>query len=393
MTEETVDLVFGGPGAESVAGCKDILLKATQALLTDDVDEHALFDYGPPAGDPLVRRQLAEFLKNQYNDDVDSENLFITAAATQGIHLATTVLLSKDVPIFVEDPTFFIAPGMFHEDYGYRVIPVPTDDEGIDVDAFEKLLEETPAPTETKTPFRRMLYTMTVHHNPKGSCLPPEKCRRLVTLARQYDVLLFGEDVYNLLTYPEGKTPPLRLLAYDNKEDPDYKGHTISNSTFSKIFSPGLRLGWIETSPRIRDLLINCYTTTSGFCYNHYVSRVVGKALELGLVQTNLTRLRKLYGEKILIASRRLRDSKIPISFVQPTGGFFLWIKLPESIDGKELAERAKAQNVLVLNGSEASVCGGCKNFIRLSISVCPGDKIEKGIDILSGIIRSYGSE
>lgn len=387
---EVYDLLFGGPGKESLAGCKDIILQATQALLTNDVDEHALFDYGPAVGDPEVRHQLAEFLKIQYNDNVESDNLFITAAATQGIHLATTVLMSKDAPIFVEDPTFFIAHGMFQRDYEHRVIPVQTDDDGIDLDVFERLLQETPAPTETKYPFRRMLYVMTVHHNPKGSCLPPEKCRRLVYLARKYDVLLFGEDVYDLLTYTEDGVPPLRLLAYDNKEDPDYRGHTISNCTFSKIFSPGLRLGWIETSPRIIQMLRDCYTTASGFCFNHYVSRVVGKALELGLVQTNLARLRKLYGEKIRAACRRLRENQTPVSFMEPKGGFFLWLKLPENINGEEFQEKAKAENLLVMAGSQASMSGNYKNFIRISISVIPLDKIEQGMDKLSELIRSY---
>lgn len=387
---EVCDLLFGGPGKEALAGCKDVILQATQALLTSDVDEHALFDYGPPAGDPGVRQQLAEFLKIHYNDNVESDNLFITAAATNGIHLAATVLMNRDAPIFVEDPTFFIAHGMFQKDYGYRVIPVQTDDDGIDLDVLEKLLQETPAPKETKYPFRRMLYVMTVHHNPKGSCLPPEKCRRLVSLARKYDVLLFGEDVYNLLTYTEDGVPPLRLLAYDNKEDPDYKGHTISNSTFSKIFSPGLRLGWIETSPRIIQMLKDCYTTTSGFCFNHYMSRVVGKALELGLIQTNLARLRKLYGDKIRAACRRLRENQTPVTFVEPKGGFFLWLKLPEKINGKDFQEKAKAENLLVMDGSDASMCGNYKNFIRISISVTPLGQIEKGIDKLSQLIRSY---
>uniref|UniRef100_K1QIP9 Aminotransferase class I/classII large domain-containing protein n=1 Tax=Magallana gigas TaxID=29159 RepID=K1QIP9_MAGGI len=146
-----------------------------------------------------------------------------------------------------------------HSDYADN-----TDDDGIDPDVFERLLQETPAPTETKYPFRRMLFVMTVHHNPMGSCLPPEKCRRLVSLARKYDVLLFAEDVYNLLTYTEDGVPPPRLLAYDNKEEPDYRGHTISNCTFSKIFSPGMRLGWIETSPRIIQMLRDCIVTGGG---------------------------------------------------------------------------------------------------------------------------------
>ncbi|XP_048744896.2 uncharacterized protein LOC125657961 [Ostrea edulis] len=386
---EVFNFRFGGPGADGVAGCKEILLHSTQALLTGEVDELELFDYGPPNGHPEVRRHLAEFLTTQYKDNVERDNLFITAGATHGLHLVTTVLMSVDTPIFVEDPSYFLAIGMFREDYRNPVIPVPTDEYGIDVDALEKLLQETPAPAHAKTPFRRMLYTMTVHHNPRGVCLPPEKCRRLVSLARQYDMLMFCDDVYNLLTYTDNGVPPLRLLSYDNKEDPNYKGNTLSNCTFSKIFSPGVRLGWIETGPRVMKLLIDCFTTTSGYCYNHYMSCVIGKALELGLIESNLSRLRRLYGERIKTACRRLRENQLPVSFVEPKGGFFIWLQLPENMDGKDLCEKAKAANVLVQIGSKASPSGGWKNFIRLSISVCPVDKIEKGIDKLSEIIRS----
>ncbi|XP_062578339.1 uncharacterized protein LOC134240259 [Saccostrea cucullata] len=386
---EVCDFLFGGPGPEAVAGCKDIMLQATQELLTDDVDEHSLFDYGPSSGAPEVRRQLADFLTIQYNDKVESDNLFITVGASHGIHLVSTVLIGEEVPIFVEDPTYFLAIGMFKKDFGYRIIPVPTEDDGIDVTALEKLLQETPAPTQTKSPFRRMLYTMTVHHNPKGSCLSPEKCWRLISLARQYDMLLFAEDVYNLLTYTNDGVPPLRLFSYDNKDDQDYKGHTLSNSTFSKIFSPGLRVGWIESAPRIIKMLSNCYTTTSGYCFNHYMSCVVGKALELGLIQSNLTRLRKLYGERIRTMCRRLRENQLPVSFVEPLGGFFVWLKLPENVDAEDLCAKAKAVNLLVQVGSKASPTGGCKNFIRLSVSVCSVENIENGIDRLSEIIRS----
>ncbi|XP_062578341.1 uncharacterized protein LOC134240262 [Saccostrea cucullata] len=385
-----IDFVFGGPGPEAVAGCKDILLRATQELLTGEVDEHALFDYGPPSGAPEVRGQLAKFLTAQYRDKVESDNLFITVGATHGIHLVTTVLLGKDVPIFVEDPSFFLALGMFKDDFGHQVIPVPTEDDGIDVTALEKLLQETPAPTKTKSPFRRMLYTMTVHHNPTGSCLSPEKCRRLVSLARQYDMLLFGEDVYNLLTYTNDGVPPPRLFSYDKKDDPDFQGHTLSNCTFSKIFSPGLRVGWIETSPRIVKMLIDCYTTTSGFCYNHYMSCVVAKALELGLVQSNIKRLQKLYGERIKRACRRLKENQLPVSFVEPTGGFFIWIKLPENMDAADLCEKAKENHILVQVGTIASATGGFRNYIRLSMSICTVDKIEEGIDKLSAVIRTY---
>ncbi|XP_048744899.1 uncharacterized protein LOC125657963 isoform X1 [Ostrea edulis] len=386
---EVFDLCYGGKSTEGVARCKEIMLQSTQALLTGEVDELELFDYGCPNGHPEARRHLAEFLTTQYKDNVERDSLFFTAGATHGIHLVTTVLMSADTPIFVEDPSFFNAIGMFTKDYCYPVIPVPIDEYGIDVDALEKLLQETPAPAHVKSPFRRMLYIMTVYHNPRGVCLPPEKCRRLVSLARQYDMLMFCDDVYNLLTYTDNGVPPPRLLSYDNKEDPDYKGNTLSNSTFSKMFSPGVRVGWIETGPRIMKLLIDCFTTISGYCYNHYMSCVIGKALELGLIESNLSRLRRLYGERIKTACRRLRENQLPVSFVEPKGGFFVWLQLPENMNGKDLCEKANAANVLVQDGSLASPTGGWKNFIRLSISACQVDKIEKGIDKLSEIIHS----
>ncbi|XP_056004712.1 uncharacterized protein LOC125657963 isoform X2 [Ostrea edulis] len=345
---EVFDLCYGGKSTEGVARCKEIMLQSTQALLTGEVDELELFDYGCPNGHPEARRHLAEFLTTQYKDNVERDSLFFTAGATHGIHLVTTVLMSADTPIFVEDPSFFNAIGMFTKDYCYPVIPVPIDEYGIDVDALEKLLQETPAPAHVKSPFRRMLYIMTVYHNPRGVCLPPEKCRRLVSLARQYDMLMFCDDVYNLLTYTDNGVPPPRLLSYDNN-----------------------------------------FTTISGYCYNHYMSCVIGKALELGLIESNLSRLRRLYGERIKTACRRLRENQLPVSFVEPKGGFFVWLQLPENMNGKDLCEKANAANVLVQDGSLASPTGGWKNFIRLSISACQVDKIEKGIDKLSEIIHS----
>ncbi|KAH3718241.1 hypothetical protein DPMN_061041 [Dreissena polymorpha] len=181
----------------------------------------------------------------------------VTAGATQGLHLVATVMFNKDTPVFMEDPTYFLAVNIIREDFGMNIKPVPTDSEGIDTEKLELMLvQHKPASMAgQKTPFWSMVYTIPTFNNPKGYCMSPERFKTLIRLARKHDVLLFTEDIYNILHYDNSPVCPPRLMLYDDRTDEDFQGHVLSNCSFSKILAPGLRLGWIEASPRIMKYL------------------------------------------------------------------------------------------------------------------------------------------
>ncbi|XP_071158911.1 uncharacterized HTH-type transcriptional regulator YjiR-like isoform X1 [Mytilus edulis] len=388
-----IPLAMGAPGTDTISGCKEILLESTRITLTNE-DEKYIFQYGPMKGDPDFLDELARFLSSEYGNDVDSDNLMATAGATQGLHLTASVMFDRSTPVFVEDPTYFIAIKILREDLGMNIIPVPTDGDGIIPEALETAIKEKViAGSETKTPFKGMVYLMTTFSNPRGISTSPERCRRLVHLARKYDMLLFTEDVYNLLSYT-GTCPPPRLMFYDDKNDDDFKGNVLSNGTFSKILAPGIRLGWIEAPERILELVAKCNTSWSGGCFNHYASRLMTTALKQGMLTKHLHKIRSIYARRMnLLYDLLCEDFPVTIVCEKPKGGFFLWAELPSSLDSKLLLQIGiEKHGVNFIIGSSTSPTESYKNCIRLSISFCDDEKLKRGVQKLKDAVREYQS-
>lgn len=133
-----------------------------------------------------------------------------------------------------------------------KIVPVKLNDDGVDIDDLErKVLEHKFSPAHGKM-FYGCYYTIPTYHNPTGILFSNEVSKALVSLARKHDFLVVCDDVYNMLHYDD-ETPPTRLFAHDIDSDLDYKGHVISNGTFSKILAPGTRVGWMECPPRITE--------------------------------------------------------------------------------------------------------------------------------------------
>lgn len=382
-------LAMGAPGRETISGCKEMLLESTKITMETE-DERYIFQYGPMRGDPDFLEQLASFLSKQYGDTVNKDELMVTAGATQGIHLTASIMFDKDTPVFVEDPTYFIAIKMLRDDLRMPVIPVETDSDGIIPEALEKAVLGNTPKGPTKTPFRSMVYLMTTFSNPTGLCSSPERCRKLIHLARKYDLLLFTEDVYNLLYYTENCPP--RLLFFDDRNDPDFKGNVLSNGTFSKILAPGLRIGWIEAPERVLKCIASCNTTWSGGCFNHYTSRLLQTALKQGMVTSHLNKIKGIYAERMKMAYEFLaEDFPVPIKLRDPKGGFFLWIELPSNIDSKLLLQLAiEKHGVNFIIGSSTSPTGKFSNCIRISISFCSKDKLKDGLNCLKSAVKEY---
>lgn len=379
-----IPLSMGAPGPSAMKGCSELLMEATRITLSDKAEEQFTFQYGPCKGDPGFREQLAKFLSQEYGDIVDCDDVMVTAGATQGLHLISTVMFDKTTPVFMEDPSYFIALKMLKEDFGMNIIPIPTDNEGIDVTILEEQFKkQRPTTIEgLKSPFWAYVYTIPTFNNPKGHCMSPERCKALVSLARKYDVMLLAEDVYNLLHYSGDKHPPPRLLTYDSQSDADYKGHVLSNCTFSKLLGPGLRLGWIEAPPRIMKCLEKSNTAWSGGAFNHYTSKLMATALKEEFMTEHLNKLRQEYKERMELVHNELKKH-LPegVTYNFPGGGFFIWLELPERIDSAELLKYAlEKHQVNFIFGQSTSPTGSYKNCARLSISFCDKDKLQEGV-------------
>lgn len=216
----------------------------------------------------------------------------------------------------------------------------------------------------------------------------------MIKLARKYDIAIACDDVYNLLPF-EDDQPPKRLFAYDSFSDDDFKGHVISNGTFSKLLAPGVRVGWIEAGPRIVDAFRNSGILKSGGAINNYTSGIVCSLIELGLAEKQLRKCLDTYKAQCGALCDTL-DAHLPSSchFTRPKGGYFIWIQLPENCDGDALSEHClKHFQVFAIRGTRFSIENKFRNFIRLSFAFHPPDVLRAaGKRLCSGIVDYLGA-
>jgi 2-aminoadipate transaminase len=191
-----------------------------------------------------------------------------------------------------------------------------------------------------------------------------------------------ADEVYHPLSYTAPPPPPLAgsCLAAD----------IISLGSFSKILAPGLRLGWLQASPARVARFIGCGLLDSGGGFNPFTSGVVRSAIELGLLTAHLTRLRHTYSARMATMCAALRTHLAGrIAFVEPEGGFFIWVRLPEGTDAQALLPRAKAHQVEFVPGARFSSRGGLSDFMRLSFAFYDTPDLIAGVERLAAVIRS----
>ena len=224
-----VNLTIGAPGPKTLSASRKLFREAANIRLSSDNDDKdtPLFQYGTEEGPTTFIKQLSLLLSDGYNDSVDPKNLMLTSGASMGFFLATAMLLSKDksTVIFVESPTYFLVLNMIR-DHGFQnIIPVKMTNDGVDIemleDAIKKQFEKrnNKDNCDTTGQFWAMFYTIPTYHNPTGVCLSDSKSKKVIQIARKYNVLVVCDDVYNLLYYSDDDNVPKRLISYDKKED------------------------------------------------------------------------------------------------------------------------------------------------------------------------------
>jgi DNA-binding transcriptional MocR family regulator len=179
-----------------------------------------------------------------------------------------------------------------------------------------------------------MVYTIPSFHNPGGQTLSHERRIELAELSREHDFLVVADEVYQLLHY--FKEPPPALGTMTDL------GHILSLGSFSKIMAPGLRLGWIQTSSDLMERLLGTGVVNSGGSFNHFTSHVVRHAIEMGLQQELLEKLRATYRRRVETMDAALHEHLDGLaSWQRPDGGYFFWLQLNPGADAGALRKLA----------------------------------------------------
>lgn len=320
------------------------------------------------------------------------EDIFLTNGASAGLHYMLSSLVEFDGYVFVDEVVFMLAFGIIKQFSGLKIITLKITPEGCDLADFEEKLSKLNLSESKSKLFSVAYYTSTVFNNPTGITFSKNVCKGLIALARKYDFLIISDDVYNIYTYKGAVAK--RLLSYDEIEDENYKGNVVSNGTFSKYIAPGMRIGWIEAPPRIKEAMTYCGLPESSGGLNQFTMAIVKGMLRLGLAQNHIQDMKGELREK-METTINILNQHLPkgCSFNEPIGGFFIWITLPEGKSAKEMLPIAKEKyNVFYLCGDvfRASSESKFENCLRISISYYPKDKLETGLRSLCEAIREY---
>ncbi|WP_457552933.1 aminotransferase-like domain-containing protein [Desulfobacula sp.] len=326
--------------------------------------------YGEERGNSNFRETLAGFLSAQYPNKVDPGQLLITNGNSQALDFICTLFTSPGDTVLVEEPSYFLALKIF-ADHKLNLISIPVDDNGIVTDVLKKKLE-------TLTP--TFLYTIPTYHNPASVTLSFKRRQELVEICAKKNLLMVADEVYHLLNYSDDPPPPMGTWS---NQCP-----LISLGSFSKIMAPGLRLGWMHTSVDLVRKMAGSGLLVSGGGFNPFVSEIVNSAICLGFLNTHIKRLKTIYSQRIKIFCTQLRmylpDQAV---FKVPKGGYFIWVKFPDSIDTNDFRKAAQEQNVDFYPGSFFSYKKGLKNYMRLSFAFYDEEFLAEGARRLGKVI------
>jgi len=332
--------------------------------------------YGSTEGPGRLRREIAARVAAREDRDVAAGDVLVTGGNSQTIDLALTALTSPGDTVLVESPTYSLALGIMR-DYPVRIVGVPLDDEGLDVDALETAL----ARIGDEGGHARLLYTIPTFHNPAGVSLSSARRARLLRLTREHDLVVLEDDVYRELVY-DGEAPA-SLWALD----PD--APVIRMGSFSKSLAPGLRVGWVNARRDLRERLAASGMLESGGCVSQFPAHVVGALLAEGQFDAHVDRLRRTYASRRDALAAALTQHLPPVCrFSVPAGGYFIWVTLPDALSASALLPMAERYRVSFAPG--ARYCSdGADGGLRLAFSLYDEESLAEGARRLGAAVRA----
>ena len=204
----------------------------------------------------------------------------------------------------------------------------------------------------------------------------------VIELASSHGCLVVADEVYQCLSYGEKPSPAMSYWLHSE--------HVLSVGSFSKILSPGLRLGWIETSQNLLDQLLSFGVLKSGGGFNPFVGSLVGHMLRQGWQTDYVEQLHDIFTQRVDVMDECLQSELGElVEYEKPTGGYFFWLRLKDGRDTESLLQSAATQKTGFRNGSRFSTMGGFKDHLRLSFAHYDEEAIRTGIKRLRHSIVS----
>ncbi len=335
-----------------------------RALSSEVIDKYGAkaFQYGATQGVPELRQAVSE----RYG--VAIERVQITTSSQQGIDVCTRVLVDPGDVVLTSNPTYLGALQSFKSYRAdVRAVKVTEAPEA----AIEAILAEG-----KKIKF---YYIIPDFQNPSGETMSLEERKVLVALAEKYDFLIVEDSPYRELRYEGEPVQTIYSLAPER---------TLHLGSFSKIFAPGFRLGWILGNPALLDCIYVCKQSLD-LCPPMFDQYMAAEFLSTGRLDANLVKSIELYrGKRDHLLSLLEKYMPEGVSWTHPEGGLFLFLTMPEGFDSVKFYDTALDAGVAYVAGSFFHVDGSGLNTMRMNFSFLATERMEEGVQILSGLIR-----
>lgn len=355
-----ISLAGGNPASELFPG-EELSKIAGKVLMTNPT---LALQYGTTDGYPKMRDCAAERAK-KVNSITENDTVLIMTGANQGIDLTAKAILNKGDKIVVESPSFIGSLNAFRT-YEAELVGVTVEDDGMCMEKLEDVLKNDPS--------IKIIYTIPTFQNPTGTTMPLEKRKKMLEIAARYDVLILEDNPYGDLRFSGEDVPTIKSL--------DTEGRVIYAGSFSKILSPGMRLGYlvaptplaekIEVLKQVND--VHTPMLTQLMCVEFMKKYNIDDYIEKN---------RKLYGEKCacMVSAMEKYFPSGKVKWVVPDGGIFLWCECPTITDIAPVVDKCLEKKVAIVPGSNFAVdMNAPSNMFRLNYSSATLENIEEGI-------------
>ncbi len=336
-----------------------------------------LFNYGDERGNPDLLDFLVERLGRIESLTLSRENLMIIGGSTWGVDMICDQLTRAGDVVLVDAPSYRDALHIFR-DHHLDLRALPIDAGGIIVDEMEAALRELAKAKRLP----KFYYVVPNFQNPSGITMSEARRRAVIDLSRAYGFVIVEDDVYSDIRFVDAL--PRSFYALADGEN------VLRLGSFSKTLAPGLRVGWLIGAAEQVARFIDSGVLTMGGGANPFTAAVVAQYCGSGEWERHLHWLREQYQERRDIALRALEGSMpAQVSYTQPEGGYFIWLRLPRSLRVDDLAEAARRRNVFFAPGTGFFVdpADGL-HHLRLSFSYVPHADLKGGIEVLGALIQ-----
>ncbi len=366
---DTIPLAAGNPAPDAfpVDDIKKIIAEIFEK------DPILALQYGVSEGyGPLVEK-LTELAKTRYGVGNGNDALIVTSGAQQVMSLTSQCMINYGDGIICEEPSFIGSLNCFRS-YGARLIGVPTESDGINIEALEEKLK-----SEENVKF---IYTIPNFQNPAGVTMSLEKRKAVYALAKKYGVLILEDNPYGDLRVSGEDVPAIKSL--------DEDGIVIYAGSFSKVIAPGIRVGFALAPKEVTAKLTVAKQTQD--VHTPLISQLtVYKWLTEYDFEGHINKIREIYKRKLNLLCDCV-DSELSdfLTYHRPEGGLFVWAKLNDGIDMLDFCRKASAAGVSVVPGNAFMVDGEKEcSYIRMNFSTPSDADIVKGVKILGEVARS----